>query len=75
MKWPSFGYTVQQNHPDLAVHSVNIIFQQGAFFNGEVQQFNRGAEHFAAEAEMRPGGWLGHTKDLHLPRATPITFL
>ncbi len=73
--WPSFGYTVQQSRPDIAVHSVRVVFGRGAFFNGEVQKFDIGAEHFAAAAEVRRPGSLGHTIDLYLPRATPVTFL
>ncbi len=73
--WPSFGYTVQQMRPDIAVHSVRVVFGRGAFFNGEVQKFDIGAEHFAAAAEVRRPGSLGHTIDLYLPRATPVTFL
>ena len=72
--WPSFGCVVQQNNPELAVHSINIVFHRGASFSGEVRKFNLGAEHFVIEAQMRPGGF-GHTKDLYLPRATPATFL
>lgn len=73
--WPSFGYTVRQIRPNLAVHSVSIVFQRGAFFNGEVRKFDIGAEHFAVAAEVRRPGSLGHTVDLYLPRATPVTFL
>jgi len=73
--WPSFGYTVQQMKPDLAVNSVNIVFQRGAFFNGEVRKFDIGVEHFAVAAEVRRPGSLGHTVDLYLPHATPVTFL
>ncbi len=73
--WPSFGYTVQQMRPDLALHAVHIVFQRGAFFSGEVRRFDIGAEHFAVAAEVRrPGSW-GHTVDLYLPRATAATFL
>jgi len=73
--WPSFGYTVRQMRPDLAVHSVNVVFQRGAFFNGEVRKFDIGAEHFVAMAEVRRPGTFGHTVDLYLPRATSATFL
>lgn len=72
--WPSFGHCVRQSKPDLTVHSVNIVFQRGAFFNGEVRKFDIGAEHFAVAAEVRRPGSFGHTMDLYLPRATPVTF-
>ena len=73
--WPSFGYGVQQLRPGLAVNSVNIVFQRGAFFNGEVRKFDIGAEHFAAMAEVRRPGSFGHTADLYLPHATAATFM
>lgn len=73
--WPSFGYSVQQSRPEMTVNSVNIIFGRGAFFNGEVRQFDIGAEHFAAAAEVRRPGSLGYIADIYLPRATPVTFL
>ena len=73
--WPSFGYGVQLSRPDLTVHAVNIVFQRGAFFNGEVRKFDLGAEHFAVAAEVRRPGSFGHTGDLYLPRATAATFL
>jgi hypothetical protein len=73
--WPSFGCSVQQSRPDLTVNSVNVVFQRGAFFNGEVRKFDMGAEHFAVAAEVRRPGTFGHTVDLYLPRATSATFL
>jgi hypothetical protein len=73
--WPSFGYCVKQMRPELRVNAVNIVFQRGGFFNGEVRKFDIGAEHFAASPELRLNGQFGHTRDLYLPRATPVTFL
>lgn len=73
--WPSFGYGVRQLRTDTVVNSVNIVFQRGAFFNGEVKQFNGGAVPFMGAAEMRCPGSLGHTADLWLPHAMPVTFL
>ncbi|MGI4790833.1 MAG: hypothetical protein ACRYFS_18535 [Janthinobacterium lividum] len=73
--WPSFAASVQQMRPDLRVNSINVVFQRGGFFNGEIRNFDIGLEHFAVQAEVRPAGWLGHTFDLYLPRATPATFL
>lgn len=73
--WPSFGYTAQQSRPDLTVNSVNIVFQRGAFFSGEVRKFDIGSEYFAVAAEVRRPSSFGHTVDLYLPRATPATFL
>lgn len=73
--WPSFGYNVQQLRPERIVAAVNIVFQSGMFFNGEVKQFNSGAAPFINAAEMRRPGSLGHTADLCLPHAVPVTFL
>ena len=72
--WPSFAYSVQQARPDLEVGSVNVVFHGGAFFNGEIKTMGAGPKPFGEEAEVRPANWLGHTLDLHLPRATPVTF-
>ena len=73
--WPSFAYSVQQARPGLRVSSVKVKHQRGAFFNGEIRTFDNGPEFSATQAEVHPADWLGHTLDLHLPRATPATFL
>jgi len=73
--WPSLGYGVQQTRPDLTVNSVNIVFHGGCFFNMKEKSFLPGKASLIGDAEVRPGGWLGHTIELHLPHATPVTFL
>ena len=73
--WPSFGANVQLLRPDLVVSSVNILFHGGEFYNGEVREFRPGSLPLVGSAEVRPGGWLGHTAELHLPHAAPATFL
>lgn len=73
--WPSFAYSVQQARPDLRVSSVRVKHQRGAFFNGEIRTFDNGPEFSVAQAEVHPADWLGHILDLHLPCATPVTFL
>ncbi len=73
--WPSFGYNVQQMRPDLVVSSVHVVFHGGGFFNGELKPFSPGKPSLIGNAEIRLGGWLGHTAELHLPHATPVTFL
>ena len=73
--WLSFGASVQQMRPDLVVSSVDIVFHGGGFFNGELKPFFPGKSPLLGDAEIRPGGWLGHTVELHLPHATPVTFL
>ncbi len=72
--WPSFGANVQLLRPDWVVSAVNILFHGGGFFNGEVREFRPGPPPLVGDAELRPGGWLGHTADLHLPHAAPATF-
>ena len=72
--WPSFGANVQLLRPELTVSAVDIRFHGGRFFNGEVRAFNS-ASPLIEGTELRPGGWLGHTAELHLPQATPATFL
>ncbi len=73
--WPSFAYSFEQARPDLAVRAINVIFHAGGFFNGEVRTIGPGPEPFGEKAEVRHPNWLGHTLDLHLPSATPVTFL
>lgn len=72
--WPSFGANIHLLCPEWVVSSVNICFHGGGFYNGEVREFKSGSP-LVGDAELRPGGWLGHTADLHLPQATPATFL
>ena len=72
--WPSFGANVQLLRPDLEVSAVHIVFHGGEFVNGEVRAFNS-ASPLIEGTELRPGGWLGHTAEMHLPQATPATFL
>lgn len=73
--WPSFGANVRLLRPDSVVSSVNIVFHGGGFYNGEAREFRPGSTPLIGDAELRPGGWLGHTAALHLPHATPATFL
>ena len=73
--WPSFGAGVQQMRPDLVVSAVDLVFHGGSFFTGELKPFSPGKPPLIGDAEIRPGGWLGHTVELHLPYATPVTFL
>lgn len=72
--WPSFAFSFQQAQPERRVNSVNLTFGRGAFFNGEVRTFDNGPEHFAVQAEVRSARRMEHTLNLHLPRATPVTF-
>jgi hypothetical protein len=46
-----------------------------SFFNREVKPFYPASPPLEVEAEIRPSAWMGHTLELHLPRATPATFL
>ena len=73
--WPSLGANVQQMRPELGVSSVHIVFHSGGFYNMEAREFKPGSPPLIGSAELRPGGWLGHTAELHLPHATLATFL
>ena len=72
--WPSLGNNIQQMRPDLVVSSVHILFHGGHFYNMEEKAFFPGKPPLIGDAEVRPGGWLGHTVELHLPQGTPVTF-
>jgi erythromycin esterase-like protein len=71
--WPSFASFVQRLNPEDVVSAVNVVPHQGVFFNGgKVNRFNREP---IAEAYVRDEKESGHSLVLHLPRATPATFL
>ena len=72
--WPSFGASVQLLRPELTVSAVDIRFHGGRFFNGEIKEFVRPDSPLVQGAELRSGGRLGHSAELHLPDATPATF-
>ena len=73
--WPSFGANMQQMAPEQVVSAVDIRFHGGGFYNGEVREFMSISLPLVGDAELRSSGWLGHTAELHLPHATPATFL
>ena len=70
--WPSFAACFQERNSELVVKTVNIVFHSGAFFNNKVQEVYYDP---IAEAEVREDTGMGHTITLHLPKATPVTFL
>ncbi|MFB2979927.1 hypothetical protein [Microseira sp. BLCC-F43] len=70
--WPSFAAHIQRLRPDVKVKSINIIFHDGAFFNMEVRNF---VSKPIQEPYFSEDKKLGHTAALHLPYATPATFL
>jgi len=70
--WPSFAANLQILRPDIVVHSINIVFHQGAFFNFKVQKFNGKP---ITDAYITHDIQDGYTLSLHLPRATPVTHL
>lgn len=70
--WPSFAACFQQCNPQNVVHTVDIVFHRGSFFNHQVHVIQSDP---LAEAELREGPTSGHSFALHLPQATPATFL
>jgi hypothetical protein len=70
--WPSFAACLQQRNPQHVVHTVDVVFHEGSFFNGGVKTL---LTNPLAEAEVREAADRGHSLELHLPRATPPTFL
>lgn len=70
--WPSFAAHLQSLQPNIKVKSINIVFHDGAFFNMEIRKF---VSKPIQESYLCDGKKLGHTAALHLPYATPATFL
>jgi hypothetical protein len=70
--WPSFAACFQQRNPQSVVRTVNLVFHRGSFFNEKLQTLQ---DDPLPEAEIREDAELGHSFALHLPRATPATFL
>jgi hypothetical protein len=71
--WPSFAAVFRDRNPARAVHSVLVAFHGGSFFNNDAVQ--EVLEDPIPRAEWREDPVMGHTFALHLPRATPPTFL
>lgn len=71
--WPSFAACFQQRHPRSTVRSVNLVFHGGSFFNN--YQVHTLPDDPLDEAELQDDPVMGHSFALHLPRATPPTFL
>ena len=70
--WLSFAAALQAGRPEKVVHSVNVMSHEGGFFNGgRVQELT--GEPLAQPAARHPHD--DHTVQVHLPRATPATFL
>ncbi len=71
--WPSFAAMLKQRQPSWRVHSVNIEFYSGEYFNdGKVQTLQKRP---LEQPEVRPAGQTGWDLVLSLPTATPATFL
>lgn len=73
--WPSFAAYLQDQHPDKRVASVAIVFHGGAYYNMEVRPVRAQLVPISGIPEIRKSDWRGHTIELHLPHATPATFL
>ena len=70
--WPSFAANLRSFKSDVVVHSINIVFHQGAFFNLNVQKINGKP---ITDAYITPDRNDGHSLSLHLPRATPASHI
>jgi hypothetical protein len=70
--WPSFAACLQQLNPQATVKTIDLVFHSGAIFNGGVRPIG---DEPIAEAEIRAGSTSGHFLALHLPKATPATFV
>jgi hypothetical protein len=70
--WPSFAANLQMRRRETAVHSINIVFHQGTFFNLKLQKFN---SQPIPDAYITHDMQDGHTLSLHLPRATSVTHI
>ena len=70
--WPSFAACLRQINPRRVVHNVEVVFHGGSFYNERVRELQTTP---LAEIELRDGAESGHSYALHLPRATPPTFL
>jgi hypothetical protein len=71
--WPSFAASLQQNHPQWQIRSINVQAFSGEYFNnGQVNKFS---ERPLAQIEARPTPNADWHWQLNLPRATAATFL
>ena len=76
--WPSFAAQFVQAEPGRRVASIKLHFHSGSFHNGGVRSIWENLEEPAssfAGVEIRPSVDGSHTLELHLPFATPVTFL
>lgn len=74
--WPSFAAQLQERHPERRVGAVAVVFHGGAYYNYGVRPVRPPSVPLGGGGpELRASGWLGHTLELHLPEATPATFL
>lgn len=71
--WPSFAACFQERNPQRVVRSVMVVFHGGSFYNIGVKELHGGEP--LAEAKVREDTTQGHYLALHLPQATPATFL
>jgi len=68
---PSLAGWVQQEYPEVAVHSIMVTFQTGsAFFNGRVQRLGP-----FRVGRVDSGSDRRYSLVIRLPKATPATFL
>lgn len=70
--WPSFAAGVQELNPQKTVRTVNTWLHGGSFYNCKEQFVHVDP---IPEAEVREDETGEHSLVLHLPFATPVTFL
>ena len=71
--WPSFAFCLQRLNINEVISTVSVEFHQGQFYNGGQARavYGEPINHAYTEQEKESG----HSLVLHLPTATPATFL
>ena len=73
--WPSFADWLRRLEPELAVGSIAVIPHSGSYYNTGVRQIRAGIGRTVDNPETRQSSDGSHSLELHLPKATPVTFL
>ncbi|MBC8101957.1 MAG: hypothetical protein H7Z41_05150 [Cytophagales bacterium] len=71
--WPSFAFCLQRLNANEVISTVSVEFHQGQFYNGGQARPVYGVP--IAQAFLQKEKDSGHSLVLHLPTATPATFL
>lgn len=71
--WPALATALQRDEPNRKVHTLSVVLHGGdAFYNGAIRPV--GGQPLA-RPEVRPSERGSYSLELHLPDATPATFL